>query len=195
MCRRWNRGLQGICWVDASERELRKRELGGNVLRDSDVWNSLRSCIQKKSGIGGVGMASGCGGRALAEMQRSKKEKESCVAAVTCDGASGARLNLWTDHCVSPVDRTQSLESPHHVTPVWRPISAQGARSSHQIVAAGESVVRSAGCQCSKSDSTLWCQEAAACSEVYPYGHEGTTKTNTERQMLQGTMVKTNTDM
>ena len=41
------------------------------------------------------------------------------------------------------------------------PIAAQGAGSSDQIVAAGESVVRSAGCPCSKSDSTLWCHGAA----------------------------------
>ena len=78
---------------------------------------------------------------------------------------------------------------------VWRPISAQLAESSHQTVAAGESVVRSAECPCSKDDSTLWCNESAACSDVHPYGRGGTTKTNTEIWMLQGAAVCVNTDM
>ena len=50
-CRRWNRGLQGIFRVDASERELCERELGGGIGKSSDVRDSLRSCIQKKSGV------------------------------------------------------------------------------------------------------------------------------------------------
>ena len=75
--------------------------------------------------------------------------------------------------------KTQSLESLHHVTPVW--ISAQAAGSSHQIVAAGDSVVRSANCPCTKSDSTQWCQEAAAYTEVRPCEHGKTARANTEK--------------
>ena len=78
---------------------------------------------------------------------------------------------------------------------MWRPISAQGTGSSHQLVTVGESVVRRAECPCSKSDSTLWCHEAAACSVVLPNGHGGTTKTDTEEQMLQGAVVSASTDM
>ena len=79
------------------------------------------------------------------------------------------------------VGKTQSLESLHHVAPVWRPISAQREVSSHQIAAAGESVVRSEEHPSSKSDSTLWCHKAAACSDVLPFGHGKTTKANTEK--------------
>ena len=50
--RRWSQGPQGIMRVDASERELLKRELRRNVLRDSDVWNSLRGGIQRWGGDG-----------------------------------------------------------------------------------------------------------------------------------------------
>ena len=38
--------------VDASEREFLERELRRNVLRDSDVWNSLRGGIQRWGGGG-----------------------------------------------------------------------------------------------------------------------------------------------
>ena len=71
------------------------------------------------------------------------------------------------------------MKSLHHVAPVWRPIPAQGTVSSHQLASVGESVVLSAEFPCSKSDSTLWCQETAENSEVHPYGHGGATKTNT----------------
>ena len=48
-----------------------------------------------------------------------------------------------------------------------------------------ESVVRSAEYPCSKSGSTLWCHEAAACSEVHPCEHEKTAKANTEKEEPQ----------
>ena len=93
--------------------------------------------------------------------------------------------------------RTQSLKSLHHVTPMWRPTSAQETGSSHQLVTVREreSVVLRANCPCGKSDSTLWSQEGAACTEVRPYGHGETAKTDTEEQMLQGAAVCTGTEM
>ena len=48
--------------------------------------------------------------------------------------------------------------------------------------AAGESVAWSAEYPCSKSDSSLWCHEAAACSDVHPCEHGKTTKANTEKR-------------
>ena len=48
--------------------------------------------------------------------------------------------------------------------------SANEARlgSSHQLATVGESVVLRAEYSCSKSDSTMWCREAAAHSAVLP---------------------------
>ena len=116
-------------------------------------------------------------------MQRSRNAaKESCVAASVsvADRKSlvtvrvGTGLNLWTGGTVC-------LESLHHVTLVWRPTSAQETGSSHQLVAAGESVVRTAENPCSKSESTLWCHEAAASFDVHLCEHGKTTKANTEK--------------
>ena len=56
-----------------------------------------------------------------------------------------------------------------------------GCGNSHHIVAVEQSVVRSAECPCSKGDSTLWCHEAAACSDVLPCDNEKTAKANTEK--------------
>ena len=52
VCGRWSQRLRGIMRVNASERELLERELLGNILGDSDVWNSLRGGIQKWGGDG-----------------------------------------------------------------------------------------------------------------------------------------------
>ena len=50
--RRWSQGFRGILRVNASERELLDREMRRDVLRDSDVWNSLRGGIQRWGGDG-----------------------------------------------------------------------------------------------------------------------------------------------
>ena len=89
---------------------------------------------------------------------------------------------------------TQSLKSLHHVAPVWRPISAQETGSSYHLGTVGESVVLRANCPCSKSDSTLWCQEAAHMRFVH-MDTEKQQKTDTEEQKLQGAAVCTDTDM
>ena len=91
--------------------------------------------------------------------------------------------------------RTQNLKALHHVTLVWRPTSALRAGSSHQLVTVEENVVLRANCPCSKSDSTQWCQEAAACTEVHPCEHEKTAKANTEKEESQRAVVCVSTDM
>ena len=77
------------------------------------------------------------------------------------------------------------MESLHHVTLVWRPTPAKETGRSHQLVTVEESVALRANCPCSKSDSTQWCQEAAACTEVHPCEHEKTAKANTEKEEPQ----------
>ena len=77
--------------------------------------------------------------------------------------------------------RAQNLKALHRVTVVWRPTSAQGTGSSHQLVTVVENVVLRANWPCSKSDSTEWCQEAAACTEVRPCEHRRTARANTEK--------------
>ena len=68
--------------VDASEREFLERELRRNVLRDSDVWNSLRGGIQR---WGGVGMGSGGGGEALTDATFQECGKGVAASASVAD--------------------------------------------------------------------------------------------------------------
>ena len=77
--------------------------------------------------------------------------------------------------------RTQNLKALHHVTLVWRPTSAQETGRPHQLVTVEENAVLRANCPCSESDSTQWCQEAAACTEVRPCEHGKTARANTEK--------------
>ena len=48
---------------------------------------------------------------------------------------------------------------------------------------------------CSKSDSTMWCREAAAHSAVLPFENRKVAKANTEREMLQRALVCANSEM
>ena len=80
--------------------ELLERELHRNVLRDSDVWNSLRGGIQRWGGDG-----SGGGGGALTEMQRSKNAaKESCVAASASVSDIRSLVTVRVGARLQPVD-------------------------------------------------------------------------------------------
>ena len=82
--------------------------------------------------------------------------------------------------------RTQNWKALHHVTLVWRPASAQEREKSHKLVTVEEIVVLRANYQCTKSDSTQWCQEAAACPEVRPCEHRRTAKANNEKADAAG---------
>ena len=119
----------------------------------------------------GTGGWSG-GGGAIKRLQRSKNAaQESCVAvsASIADIASPVTLRVGPARTCEMMALCVNcgLDTEPEDAPVWRPVAAQ-TWSSYQLVTVGESVVLRVNYPCGKSDSSQWCQEAAAHSGVFP---------------------------
>ena len=94
-CKNDYRAIQRVFGVDAPEKELRERELGGRISRSSAVGRS--ACVAASRSR--VGLGCGRGGGATKRWQRSKNSaNESCVAA----SASVASMTLPVTFRVRP---------------------------------------------------------------------------------------------